>query len=398
MTSSKPLTLVAVGQSLIKRDISACTDPAFRAALALIGAADVAFTNFEGAIRGRHGGWPTKPGFFGAADPMVLDVLGDLGFSALSLANNHAFDLGPGGVLSTLEEVARRGFLHAGIGVDLTSAAQPGTRDTRVGRIALVAADAGPAGAHTYAMDATDEIPARPGVNRQSVTPLTIVSPEDFSRLQAIEAALGHRARRAQYRATPPPDRPGRLDFYGMLFEPGPAPARRGELSAPDLARNLAAISQAAASSRLVIAYLHHHHWEAVWEDIPSWTRDYAHACIDAGADIFISHGVPLLQGIEIYRDRPILYSLGNFIFHSAAPGGWTHEDIWRSVIATCRFDPDGAAAELVLHPIVIDRTRDVPMLADPAAGTQILHKLAGLSAPLGTTITIGGGIGHVSL
>jgi poly-gamma-glutamate capsule biosynthesis protein CapA/YwtB (metallophosphatase superfamily) len=52
----------------------------------------------------------------------------DVGFNALALSNNHAFDLGPSGVLSTLEEVAARDFLHAGIGVDAAHARLPGTR------------------------------------------------------------------------------------------------------------------------------------------------------------------------------------------------------------------------------------------------------------------------------
>jgi poly-gamma-glutamate synthesis protein (capsule biosynthesis protein) len=116
------LNIVAVGQSLVRRDIRATADPRFRAVVQRVRAADLAFTNFEGTIAGAHGGWPTKPSHFGAADPMVLDVLAELGFSALSLANNHAFDLGPGGVLSTLEEVGRRGFLSAGLGVDATAA------------------------------------------------------------------------------------------------------------------------------------------------------------------------------------------------------------------------------------------------------------------------------------
>jgi len=45
----------------------------------------------------------------------------------------------------------------------------------------------------------------------------------------------------------------------------------------------------------------------------------YAHAAIDAGADIFIVHGPHNIRGIEIYKGKPIIYSLGNFIFDGEA-------------------------------------------------------------------------------
>lgn len=103
-------------------DVRQVRDDGFAAIKALIKQADIAFTNFETTVFGRHGGWPMKGSYFGCSAPFVLDALKDIGFNTLALSNNHAFDLGPPGVLSTLEEVAERGFLHAGIGVDATDA------------------------------------------------------------------------------------------------------------------------------------------------------------------------------------------------------------------------------------------------------------------------------------
>lgn len=39
----------------------------------------------------------------------------------------------------------------------------------------------------------------------------------------------------------------------------------------------------------------------------------FAHTCIDAGADLIIGHGPHLPRGAEIYKNRLIFYSLGNF-------------------------------------------------------------------------------------
>jgi len=45
--------------------------------------------------------------------------------------------------------------------------------------------------------------------------------------------------------------------------------------------------------------------------------RSFAHAMIDAGADMLFGHGPHVLRGMEIYQDRLIAYSLGNFCTYS---------------------------------------------------------------------------------
>ena len=41
-----------------------------------------------------------------------------------------------------------------------------------------------------------------------------------------------------------------------------------------------------------------------------------AKAYIDAGADAVVGHHAHVLQGVEIYKDKPIIYNLGNFLFN----------------------------------------------------------------------------------
>ena len=43
----------------------------------------------------------------------------------------------------------------------------------------------------------------------------------------------------------------------------------------------------------------------------------FARAMVDAGADLFVGHGPHVLRGIEIYKGKPIMYSLANFIFQN---------------------------------------------------------------------------------
>lgn len=57
-------------------------------------------------------------------------------------------------------------------------------------------------------------------------------------------------------------------------------------------------------------------HWGSEYTECPNeWQRTSAHAFIDAGADLVIGQHPHILQGIESYRGKPIVYSLGNFAF-----------------------------------------------------------------------------------
>lgn len=47
-----------------------------------------------------------------------------------------------------------------------------------------------------------------------------------------------------------------------------------------------------------------------------------AHRIIDAGADLIIGHHPHILQGYEIYKGKPIFYSLGNFVFDDVQTQG----------------------------------------------------------------------------
>jgi len=71
---------------------------------------DIIFSDLELAIRGDHGGTPTRPPALGnhhEAGPWVLDLLKEHGVNILATSNNHAYDLANEGILSTLEELDR---------------------------------------------------------------------------------------------------------------------------------------------------------------------------------------------------------------------------------------------------------------------------------------------------
>lgn len=74
-----------------------------------------------------------------------------------------------------------------------------------------------------------------------------------------------------------------------------------------------AKIADLAGKYDIVIPYFH---MGAEYEWItPQWCVDVAHAAIDNGATLVLTNHPHLIQGMEIYKEKPIVYSLGNFVF-----------------------------------------------------------------------------------
>lgn len=77
-------------------------------------------------------------------------------------------------------------------------------------------------------------------------------------------------------------------------------------------------IENAEQDCDIVIVYVH---WGIEKSEYPEdYQRELAKKYIDAGADIVIGAHPHVLQGIEYYNGKPIIYSLGNFIFGSQIP------------------------------------------------------------------------------
>lgn len=85
--------------------------------------------------------------------------------------------------------------------------------------------------------------------------------------------------------------------------------------------------------------------------------RALATAAIDAGADIVLGHHPHVVQPMEVYRDRIICYSLGNFVFSAGGRGS--------GALLDATLYPDGAIRAR-LRPLILAGVQ--PRLADPAS------------------------------
>lgn len=91
-----------------------------------------------------------------------------------------------------------------------------------------------------------------------------------------------------------------------------------GMLSSYDATALLAEIRAQKQDGKIVIVYVH---WGVEKDEKPQeYQRTLGQQYIDAGADLVVGAHPHVLQGIEYYKGKPIVYSLGNFVFGSSIP------------------------------------------------------------------------------
>ena len=379
-SQATPMTVTLAGQSMIRSDVRA-TAPNAVAGIQSLLKGEVVFTNLEGTVA--EPGQSVQEGRGFLTPPESLDALSSFGFNLLALSDNHAFDLKSTGVDNTLREANRRHIVHAGTGKTLAEAAAPAYLHTPAGTVALVASASG-----LIAADASATA-TRPGVNEL--------------RIEAGDVPNEATA-----------DLPG-----------APANSPNHE----DAERILSNIREARRHADLVIVYQHNHVFAnksfvtLFTEGMPerltpnAWLQQWTHAEVDAGADIVVMHGAPLLHGVEIYRGRPIFYDLGNFIYNVPPVLTYIDEPMnWESVVAHVTFQ--GAKLLAVsFQPIVMNNigegqpdvhneftnnqfldTRGLPSAATGARASYILERLADASQPFGTRIEVTGATADIKL
>lgn len=124
-------------------------------------------------------------------------------------------------------------------------------------------------------------------------------------------------------------------------------------------------------------------HWGVLSSYTPtSRQKELARKFIDAGADLIIGHHPHSVQGVELYKGKPIFYSLGNFLFDSKDPAD-------KSVIARIAYSgKTHTPSKISIIPVLL-KDGGFPVVLDekqPEYG-QIREKLIKVSEPLGTTL-----------
>jgi poly-gamma-glutamate synthesis protein (capsule biosynthesis protein) len=100
------------------------------------------------------------------------------------------------------------------------------------------------------------------------------------------------------------------LSYWGNEYSAGENKAGISPILEANIAHDIRAIRNQV--DWIIVNY----HWGQELAEHPAdWQMELARFTIDQGADLIVGHHPHVLQGAEIYRGRPIAYSLGNFIF-----------------------------------------------------------------------------------
>lgn len=427
------IIFTATGDSLITRRLPG-KDKSFLELSDLVKKADVRFTNLEITVSDGEGiPGAVCGGTWIKTKPAVLQDLKDYGFNLVAWVNNHTLDYSIEGLKATERNLDNYEFVHGGAGMNLASASEPRYLETEGGRVAMIAATS------TFhetwvAGDQRPDMIGRPGINPLRFQTIYHVTKEQLAHLKKIAASTKinavHELRIKEGFRVERKD--GLFDFGGHLFIEG---EQEGKTTLPipsDMNRILRAIREAKRQANYVLVSIHAHEMLGDDKEQPAqFLETFARACIDEGAHAVVGHGPHVLRGVEVYKNRPIFYSLGNFIFQNETVthlpsdfyesydlshtntvsdafdvrsknntiGFGVNPKIWETVLPIWKME-NGELTELHLYPLELGFEkkrfeRGWPMLSE---NTSILERLAELSAPYGTEILIEEGVGKVLL
>ena len=439
------ILMAITGETLISRGLTMYREERYLKMRELLRSADVTFTNAEVLFHNYEDPPAYWAGTYMRCDPRSIEDLQWLGINIVACANNHAYDFGENGVVTNIRYLDEAGLAHAGTGPDQASATAPTYLDTPNGRVALISATSPALNASAArAGERRRDMKGRPGANFIGYTSEWVVDAEAFGALRRISENLGWAQ---QVRRTADDGYSSTLRDSDTLIhlmdqtaaEASPARFALGEsfglrtyIDQDDLERNLQRVSDARRMADWVLFTIHNHEYGRTVQEPADHIKVLAHEVIDAGADVFIGHGPHEDRGIEIYKGKPILYSLGDFIcqndtvalqphdnmvaqglgweatpsdFYDARSANGTRGQVvepirWQSAVAMVKFEGKRLSG-MKLYPIDLGfgRPRSQqgrPLLAEGQVSAEVLRRFQTLSKPFGVEVAIDGEVGVV--
>jgi len=344
--SNNVVTLLLLGDINIEKRANPAD--AFQNVSSTLNNADLVYGNLEGLMvksAGPDKDIPDKTGWIHVG-PEAVQALKSGNIRVVGLANNVAY--GPDNMLKNIAVLDANAIAHTGAGSDVEEAHKPAILEVKGLKLGFLQYTA-----KWYAQDQQIAAAGRPGVARILSLDGASLDLSDLKRMREDIRRL----------------RP-RVDILVVSGH------NRDGMGRP-LPAEMAAETRPKTAAR-------EEDPSSLYSPIPlgpqfSQTEQYqkvlAHEAIDAGADTVFGHGSHVLQGVEIYKGRPVLYCLGNFAMDWVRMTPNKEGLVARAVIENKRL------ARLSLVPLTRDNLNNVEML-DPGSGegAKLMQKVRDLS------------------
>ena len=329
----------------------------FEPTINLLGnAADITVANLEIPLTNQGAPHPTKGIVFRSAPENVSGLI-YAGVDVVSLANNHILDYMEPGMIQTMNILNEAGILHSGAGLNSYEAYLPAFKSVKGQTIAFLSSSDRTGQYNNY------QPFLHAGENKSGFAYMTpyyikqqIHSVRDVSDIVVVEMHAG-----SEYSLSPGSD----YDYINF-------PERFENLKTNPASQIGFTINPKTGSE------VDDYSWRL---DRPQmWDRAIRHFAIDEGADVVIVHHPHIIQGVEVYNNKLIAHSLGNFIFDLNYP------ETYPSMILNVDVNQNGLE-NFTIIPLYIDDYLTKP--ANGELGNYILDYIAMKSKELGTYLHV---------
>ena len=240
-------------------------DTLFDLARARLGEADIAFMQLELPISTRGTRLP-QVRHTDRAPAGSAEAFRRAGFNVVSCAGNHCMDFGPDALFDTIAALKDSGLEVVGVGANIAEARKPVVVEAKGRRVAFLA--------------------------YSSILPMSYWAEENRPGCAPMRAWTHYEQIEHDQPGTPCRIHtfPNREDLQALVHD----------------------VRQAKRQAEFVAVSLH---WgiHFVPGVIADYQRDVGRAAIDAGADVIFGHHAHILKGVDVYKGKPIIYSLCNF-------------------------------------------------------------------------------------
>ena len=363
--TSFPITMNFVGDIMMGRRFENTdgiipnqgVEALFEPTIELLGnASDLTIANLEIPLTNQGTPHPTKGVVFRCAPENVSGLLYG-GIDVVSLANNHILDYMEPGMIQTMNILNEAGIVHSGAGLNSYQAYMPAFKSVKGQTIAFLSTSDRTGQYNNY------QPFLHAGENKPGFAYMTpyyikqqIQSVKNFSNIVVVEMHAG-----SEYSLSPGSD----YDYIEF-------PERFESLKTNPASQIGFTVNPKTGTE------VNDYSWRL---DRPQmWDRAIRHFAIDEGADLVIVHHPHIIQGVEVYNNKLIAHSLGNFIFDLNYP------ETYPSMILNVDVNQNGLAQSTIL-PLYIDDYLTKP--ANGELGNYILDYIAMKSKELHTYVHV---------